>query len=654
MIEKFQAFNRYIKSNTLHRDYYKDQSKLQRLVLEHTKYYRNIQVIDSSKSKELIDEIAIFEDSEYHISECLKYHNYILELYQLASKMDDTQYAKSVETLLLCADTYKAFIQIEARNMEIQRRLDLLKAPKYNLNYKTVIKEYDKRVDNEQFEREQRYTNVTPYNFIELSEITKATGLTIKTNMLFDEIYVADDLMAIIEMLGGDTREFNRLLQELIIVDNEATPEIKQVVSHTLNVVNIQKVSPKSLEIITITQDLFNDIVKKNPEYVLRLAYIKRLVYDTAFISDSNTILKESKEANNDLTNLLNKLTESVGVLNDFKTQKENVSNYVMNDQNPYIVDYPNTIKGGARYREPEALTLNQMRALDRDRIRKMNESIDNSILEWSKKNPLGLDGLNQDRLKNIPLNYKYMGNAYRNTTSEFDELFQDKIFTSIVAVAGLYNTNLTMVQRVIDTVIGLLQGLLSVATAVIQGVLNTILAALQAIKCLLKAIACAIGSVISTIKDVLGKVLPILKNLGGVSGLTEGMKNLPGAIYEAIKNAVSGIVKEALGEATKEIERINNKIKEALGSDIAKAFTDKSSMAKAICESKMTKNLMDKLTDFAKSTFDEAIGKNIKMATSGEGCPSLLGNLNMGIGLGSLRMKRIGLPDLNGRMGGC
>lgn len=76
--------------------------------------------------------------------------------------------------------------------------------------------------------------------------------------------------------------------------------------------------------------------------------------------------------------------------------------------------------------------------------------------------------------------------------------------------------------------------------------------------------------------------------------------------------------------------------------------------MAKAICESKMTKNLMDKLTDFAKSTFEEVIGNNIKMATSGEGCPSLLGNLNMGIGLGSLRMKRVGLPDLNGRMGGC
>lgn len=603
MHTSIKTFDKYIKSNILHKHSYKDQSRLQQIVMEHTVYYRKTQVIDSDRSAEMKNEILNFIDVENTITDTINYYNYIIELAQLSKKMSDREYAKHVELLRLCAEAYMLMTQIRVRNNVITQKLSLIEVNNTSYNSEKLIKDYDKAEDKQAFIKNIRYTNTTPYSFSELHRIKNRTGMTTKTNMFFDEVFIIDDIMTVVDELKYDLIAFIAVYQEFQIKRYEySNRDYNQIFDETEKALDIDSMVKGVLTNIHILENLIGS-GNFNPEYPILLAYIRRLLGDICFIRDSSKVYGNGDKATKQITDMNNTFNRNISILNEFKNNRD-----------------------------------------------------DNSLKAWLETDPFNMRGFNGDNIQNLPGSYKYLSDFYGNTTSEFDPNFRDKILGGIAAGAALFGTGLKLLEGVVDMILGILQGLFDIVSSVLQNLLNLLMNALTALKCLIKAAICAVMSIVNTIADVLGRVIPFLKNLASAKNLTSDMRTLPGSIMSIISSLSGGAADEIIQVVQ---SSINNSIKEvegALGGDMASIFSKASAQAKAICSGNLSSQLTDTMIEWAKGKYREVIDESISLLNnSSSECPSMFASLNgFGFSLGSLRLKRIQFPSLNDRIGGC
>ena len=598
-----KTFDKYIKSNILHKHSYKDQSRLQQIVMEHTVYYRKTQVIDSDRSAEMKNEILNFIDVENTITDTINYYNYIIELAQLSKKMSDREYAKHVELLRLCAEAYMLMTQIRVRNNVITQKLSLIEVNNTSYNAEKLIKDYDKAEDKQAFIKNIRYTNTTPYSFSELHRIKNRTGMTTKTNMFFDEVFIIDDIMSVVEELKYDLIAFIAVYQEFQIKRYEASnKDYNQIFDETEKALDIDSMVKGVLTNIHILENLIGS-GNFNPEYPILLAYIRRLLGDICFIRDSSKVYGNGNNAAKQITDMNNTFNRNISILNEFKNNRD-----------------------------------------------------DNSLKAWLETDPFGMNGFNGDNIQNLPGSYKYLNDFYSNTTSEFDPNFRDKILGGIAAGAALFGTGLKLLEGVVDMILGILQGLFDIVSSVLQNLLNLLMNALTALKCLIKAAICAVMSIVNTIADVLGRVIPFLKSLSSAKNLTSDMRTLPGSIMSIISSLSGGAADEIIQVVQSSIDNSIKEVEGALGGDMASIFSKASAQAKAICSGNLSSQLTDTMIEWAKGKYREVIDESISLLNnSSSECPSMFASLNgFGFSLGSLRLKRIQFPNLNDRLGGC
>ena len=571
--------------------------------MEHTVYYRKTQVIDSDRSAEMKNEILNFIDVENTITDTINYYNYIIELAQLSKKMSDREYAKHVELLRLCAEAYMLMTQIRVRNNVITQKLSLIEVNNTSYNSEKLIKDYDKAEDKQAFIKNIRYTNTTPYSFSELHRIKNRTGMTTKTNMFFDEVFIIDDIMTVVDELKYDLIAFIAVYQEFQIKRYEySNRDYNQIFDETEKALDIDSMVKGVLTNIHILENLIGS-GNFNPEYPILLAYIRRLLGDICFIRDSSKVYGNGDKATKQITDMNNTFNRNISILNEFKNNRD-----------------------------------------------------DNSLKAWLETDPFNMRGFNGDNIQNLPGSYKYLSDFYGNTTSEFDPNFRDKILGGIAAGAALFGTGLKLLEGVVDMILGILQGLFDIVSSVLQNLLNLLMNALTALKCLIKAAICAVMSIVNTIADVLGRVIPFLKNLASAKNLTSDMRTLPGSIMSIISSLSGGAADEIIQVVQ---SSINNSIKEvegALGGDMASIFSKASAQAKAICSGNLSSQLTDTMIEWAKGKYREVIDESISLLNnSSSECPSMFASLNgFGFSLGSLRLKRIQFPSLNDRIGGC
>ena len=598
-----KTFDKYIKSNILHKHSYKDQSRLQQIVMEHTVYYRKTQVIDSDRSAEMKNEILNFIDVENTITDTINYYNYIIELAQLSKKMSDREYAKHVELLRLCAEAYMLMTQIRVRNNVITQKLSLIEVNNTSYNAEKLIKDYDRAEDKQAFIKNIKYTNTTPYSFSELHRIKNRTGMTTKTNMFFDEVFIIDDIMSVVDELKYDLIAFIAVYQEFQIKRYEySNRDYNQIFDETERALDIDSMVKGVLTNIHILENLIGS-GNFNPEYPILLAYIRRLLGDICFIRDSSKVYSNGNNAAKQITDMNNTFNRNISILNEFKNNRD-----------------------------------------------------DNSLKAWLETDPFGMNGFNGDNIQNLPGSYKYLNDFYGNTTSEFDPNFRDKILGGIAAGAALFGTGLKLLEGVVDMILGILQGLFDIVSSVLQNLLNLLMNALTALKCLIKAAICAVMSIINTIADVLGRVIPFLKSLSSAKNLTSDMRTLPGSIMSIISSLSGGAADEIIQVVQSSIDNSIKEVEGALGGDMASIFSKASAQAKAICSGNLSSQLTDTMIEWAKGKYREVIDDNIKLLNnSSSECPSMFASLNgFGFSLGSLRLKRIQFPNLNDRLGGC
>lgn len=603
MHTSIKTFDKYIKSNILHKHSYKDQSRLQQIVIEHIAYYRKTQVIDSDRSAEMKNEILNFIDVENTITDTINYYNYIIELAQLSKKMSDREYAKHVELLRLCAEAYMLMTQIRVRNNVITQKLSLIEVNNTSYNAEKLIKDYDKAEDKQAFIKNIRYTNTTPYSFSELHRIKNRTGMTTKTNMFFDEVFIIDDIMTVVEELKYDLIAFIAVYQEFQIKRYETSnKDYNQIFDETEKALDIDSMVKGVLTNIHILENLIGS-GNFNPEYPILLAYIRRLLGDICFIRDSSKVYSNGDKATKQITDMNNTFNRNISILNEFKNNRD-----------------------------------------------------DNSLKAWLETDPFGMNGFNGDNIQNLPGSYKYLNDFYGNTTSEFDPNFRDKILGGIAAGAALFGTGLKLLEGVVDMILGILQGLFDIVSSVLQNLLNLLMNALTALKCLIKAAICAVMSIVNTIADVLGRVIPFLKNLASAKNLTSDMRTLPGSIMSIISSLSGGAADEIIQVVQSSIDNSIKEVEGALGGDMASIFSKASAQAKAICSGNLSSQLTDTMIEWAKGKYREVIDEGIKLLNnSSSECPSMFASLNgFGFSLGSLRLKRIQFPNLNDRIGGC
>ena len=598
-----KTFDKYIKSNILHKHSYKDQSRLQQIVMEHTAYYRKTQVIDSDRSAEMKNEILNFIDVENTITDTINYYNYIIELAQLSKKMSDREYAKHVELLRLCAEAYMLMTQIRVRNNVITQKLSLIEVNNTSYNAEKLIKDYDRAEDKQAFIKNIKYTNTTPYSFSELHRIKNRTGMTTKTNMFFDEVFIIDDIMSVVEELKYDLIAFIAVYQEFQIKRYEySNRDYNQIFDETEKALDIDSMVKGVLTNIHILENLIGS-GNFNPEYPILLAYIRRLLGDICFIRDSSKVYSNGDKATKQITDMNNTFNRNISILNEFKNNRD-----------------------------------------------------DNSLKAWLETDPFGMNGFNGDNIQNLPGSYKYLNDFYGNTTSEFDPNFRDKILGGIAAGAALFGTGLKLLEGVVDMILGILQGLFDIVSSVLQNLLNLLMNALTALKCLIKAAICAVMSIVNTIADVLGRVIPFLKNLASAKNLTSDMRTLPGSIMSIISSLSGGAADEIIQVVQSSIDNSIKEVEGALGGDMASIFSKASAQAKAICSGNLSSQLTDTMIEWAKGKYREVIDESISLLNnSSSECPSMFASLNgFGFSLGSLRLKRIQFPNLNDRLGGC
>jgi len=598
-----KTFDKYIKSNILHKHSYKDQSRLQQIVMEHTVYYRKTQVIDSDRSAEMKNEILNFIDVENTITDTINYYNYIIELAQLSKKMSDREYAKHVELLRLCAEAYMLMTQIRVRNNVITQKLSLIEVNNTSYNAEKLIKDYDRAEDKQACIKNIKYTNTTPYSFSELHRIKNRTGMVTKTNMFFDEVFIIDDIMTVVDELKYDLIAFIAVYQEFQIKRYEySNRDYNQIFDETERALDIDSMVKGVLTNIHILENLIGS-GNFNPEYPILLAYIRRLLGDICFIRDSSKVYGNGDKATKQITDMNNTFNRNISILNEFKNNRE-----------------------------------------------------DNSLKAWLETDPFNMRGFNGDNIQNLPGSYKYLSDFYGNTTSEFDPNFRDKILGGIAAGAALFGTGLKLLEGVVDMILGILQGLFDIVSSVLQNLLNLLMNALTALKCIIKAAICAVMSIINTIADVLGRVIPFLKNLASAKNLTSDMRTLPGSIMSIISSLSGGAADEIIQVVQSSIDNSIKEVEGALGGDMASIFSKASAQAKAICSGNLSSQLTDTMIEWAKGKYREVIDESISLLNnSSSECPSMFASLNgFGFSLGSLRLKRIQFPNLNDRLGGC
>lgn len=571
--------------------------------MEHTVYYRKTQVIDSDRSAEMKNEILNFIDVENTITDTINYYNYIIELAQLSKKMSDREYAKHVELLRLCAEAYMLMTQIRVRNNVITQKLSLIEVNNTSYNAEKLIKDYDRAEDKQAFIKNIRYTNTTPYSFSELHRIKNRTGMTTKTNMFFDEVFIIDDIMTVVDELKYDLIAFIAVYQEFQIKRYEYSNRLyNQIFDETEEALGIDIMVKSVLTNIHILESLISS-GNFNPEYPILLAYIRRLLGDICFIRDSSKVYGNGDKATKQITDMNNTFNRNISILNELKNNRD-----------------------------------------------------DNSLKAWLETDPFGMNGFNGDNIQNLPGSYKYLNDFYGNTTSEFDPNFRDKILGGIAAGAALFGTGLKLLEGVVDMILGILQGLFDIVSSVLQNLLNLLMNALTALKCLIKAAICAVMSIVNTIADVLGRVIPFLKSLSSAKNLTSDMRTLPGSIMSIISGLSGGAADEIIQVVQSSIDNSIKEVEGALGGDMASIFSKASAQAKAICSGNLSSQLTDTMIEWAKGKYREVIDENIKLLNnSSSECPSMFASLNgFGFSLGSLRLKRIQFPNLNDRLGGC
>ena len=571
--------------------------------MEHTVYYRKTQVIDSDRSAEMKNEILNFIDVENTITDTINYYNYIIELAQLSKKMSDREYAKHVELLRLCAEAYMLMTQIRVRNNVITQKLSLIEVNNTSYNAEKLIKDYDRAEDKQAFIKNIKYTNTTPYSFSELHRIKNRTGMTTKTNMFFDEVFIIDDIMTVVDELKYDLIAFIAVYQEFQIKRYEySNRDYNQIFDETEKALDIDSMVKGVLTNIHILENLIGS-GNFNPEYPILLAYIRRLLGDICFIRDSSKVYGNGDKATKQITDLNNTFNRNISILNEFKNNRD-----------------------------------------------------DNSLKAWLETDPFGMNGFNGDNIQNLPGSYKYLNDFYGNTTSEFDPNFRDKILGGIAAGAALFGTGLKLLEGVVDMILGILQGLFDIVSSVLQNLLNLLMNALTALKCLIKAAICAVMSIVNTIADVLGRVIPFLKNLASAKNLTSDMRTLPGSIMSIISSLSGGAADEIIQVVQSSIDNSIKEVEGALGGDMASIFSKASAQAKAICSGNLSSQLTDTMIEWAKGKYREVIDESISLLNnSSSECPSMFASLNgFGFSLGSLRLKRIQFPNLNDRLGGC
>ena len=571
--------------------------------MEHTVYYRKTQVIDSDRSAEMKNEILNFIDVENTITDTINYYNYIIELAQLSKKMSDREYAKHVELLRLCAEAYMLMTQIRVRNNVITQKLSLIEVNNTSYNSEKLIKDYDKAEDKQAFIKNIRYTNTTPYSFSELHRIKNRTGMTTKTNMFFDEVFIIDDIMTVVDELKYDLIAFIAVYQEFQIKRYEySNRDYNQIFDETEKALDIDSMVKGVLTNIHILENLIGS-GNFNPEYPILLAYIRRLLGDICFIRDSSKVYGNGDKATKQITDMNNTFNRNISILNEFKNNRD-----------------------------------------------------DNSLKAWLETDPFNMRGFNGDNIQNLPGSYKYLSDFYGNTTSEFDPNFRDKILGGIAAGAALFGTGLKLLEGVVDMILGILQGLFDIVSSVLQNLLNLLMNALTALKCLIKAAICAVMSIVNTIADVLGRVIPFLKNLASAKNLTSDMRTLPGSIMSIISSLSGGAADEIIQVVQSSIDNSIKEVEGALGGDMASIFSKASAQAKAICSGNLSSQLTDTMIEWAKGKYREVIDESISLLNnSSSECPSMFASLNgFGFSLGSLRLKRIQFPSLNDRIGGC
>lgn len=571
--------------------------------MEHTVYYRKTQVIDSDRSAEMKNEILNFIDVENTITDTINYYNYIIELAQLSKKMSDREYAKHVELLRLCAEAYMLMTQIRVRNNVITQKLSLIEVNNTSYNAEKLIKDYDRAEDKQAFIKNIRYTNTTPYSFSELHRIKNRTGMTTKTNMFFDEVFIIDDIMSVVEELKYDLIAFIAVYQEFQIKRYEySNRDYNQIFDETEKALDIDSMVKGVLTNIHILENLIGS-GNFNPEYPILLAYIRRLLGDICFIRDSSKVYGNGDRATKQITDMNNTFNRNISILNEFKNNRD-----------------------------------------------------DNSLKAWLETDPFNMRGFNGDNIQNLPGSYKYLNDFYSNTTSEFDPNFRDKILGGIAAGAALFGTGLKLLEGVVDMILGILQGLFDIVSSVLQNLLNLLMNALTALKCLIKAAICAVMSIVNTIADVLGRVIPFLKSLSSAKNLTSDMRTLPGSIMSIISGLSGGAADEIIQVVQSSIDNSIKEVEGALGGDMASIFSKASAQAKAICSGNLSSQLTDTMIEWAKGKYREVIDESISLLNnSSSECPSMFASLNgFGFSLGSLRLKRIQFPNLNDRLGGC
>ena len=424
-----------------------------------------------------------------------------------------------------------------------------------------------------------------------------------KTNMFFDEVFIIDDIMTVVDELKYDLIAFIAVYQEFQIKRYEySNRDYNQIFDETERALDIDSMVKGVLTNIHILENLIGS-GNFNPEYPILLAYIRRLLGDICFIRDSSKVYGNGDKATKQITDMNNTFNRNISILNEFKNNRD-----------------------------------------------------DNSLKAWLETDPFGMNGFNGDNIQNLPGSYKYLNDFYGNTTSEFDPNFRDKILGGIAAGAALFGTGLKLLEGVVDMILGILQGLFDIVSSVLQNLLNLLMNALTALKCLIKAAICAVMSIVNTIADVLGRVIPFLKNLASAKNLTSDMRTLPGSIMSIISSLSGGAADEIIQVVQSSIDNSIKEVEGALGGDMASIFSKASAQAKAICSGNLSSQLTDTMIEWAKGKYREVIDEGIKLLNnSSSECPSMFASLNgFGFSLGSLRLKRIQFPNLNDRLGGC
>ena len=637
-------FNRYLDNNVLHHSQM-PELRLREIVLDHVKYYRQVTVVDNARTAELRDELVSFTQHGNSLLEATLYLDHIQELYDRAQRMRDAEeYLGYVNILLVSVQSFFAAQQINARISKINEYLTLLKNLRENVNYLEVINNYASSADKEYFLIQQRFSNATAYSRAELDKIKDATGYEATSNMLFDDKYITNFLVNINSLLNSDIKSFNELFQEYSTLVGSGA-QFKSLSENFNNLVNL----PGVLTDITRTNKIIARVCnndKLTPDHKVTLAYTQRLVGDTLFIKDSTLVNKSLSDTNASILNVTSDLIASEQIAGHFLAEYNKVSLVAANDHTDYI--------GGASGLNKSINThYNQTLALQREGARLTKQSIDKSLNGWLGSNPYkSIEGLKN--ITNLPGSLKYLQDSYLGTTSNFDPAFRDKIIgglgDNISQMKGLLQNALTAVENNIGVVTALIAGVGALAMGGLQAVLNT----LQAVKCIIKSVLCAIGKIAASIMDVLGSVLTPLSSLGGVEGLIDSIKTLPGSLVALAGQKAVDVYNKMRGYVLESVDKVVGMIPDK---EQAAAFKSAAFDAMAACGEEALKQITAKALEVAEGEFNKLVDEaRSSLSGQNKACPSLLANLLGGLGfeIPSMRGFRLDMPSPSLQLGNC